>query len=281
MAKRSLSAIMSLALLALYPTAASAMTVYMKNKERIEAESVWRSDGRVFIKIDRDARIDFAEDAVDLVKTFDQKNREIKSKTKTIKVATGDGGASASVKPQENFTPSTLASREVAPAKTKGVLQNENILVSRPGGYKVDFQDRQGKLLTTEMVPEGESVHNWTEMITMQIFFGGVPQLNPEAFSEGVASLWKRSCPGAEIQHIRKGTENGYPFAFWIQACPENPMTGKPEVTFLKAIQGNDSFYVVQKAWKYSPSEEDIVTWTRFMSTVKVCDSRIEGRVCP
>jgi hypothetical protein len=268
-------------LLAFYPTAASAMTVFMKNNERIEAESAWRSDGRVFIKIDRDARIDFTEDEVDLARTFDQKNREVKSKAKAVKVAAGDGVESAPKKPHDNSGPLAPASREVAPAKTKGVLQEENILVSLPGGYKVDFQKRQGNLLMTEMVPEGESVQNWTEMITTQIFSGGVPQRTPEAFSRALGYLWMQSCQGAGVQHIRKGTENGYPFAFWMQTCPKNPMTGKPENAFLKAIQGSDSFYLVQKAWKYTPSEEDIVTWTRFMSAVRVCDSRIEGRECP
>jgi hypothetical protein len=273
-AKRSLPAIMLFALLASYPAAVLAMTVYMKNDERIEAESAWRSNGRVFIKIDRDALIDFSEDEVNLARTFDRKNRGAASKTKTAKATAGSGVKSAPKRAQNDLAPP-------ASAKTKGHLRDENLLVSLAEGYKVAFQDRQGNMLMTEMVPEGESVHDWTEMITSQVFLGGVPQRNPEAFSEGLVTLWTRSCQGAETQHIRKGTENGYPFAFWMQSCPKNPMTGKPENVFLKAIQGNDSFYVVQKAWKYSPSEEEVISWTRFMSSVRVCDSRIKGRECP
>jgi hypothetical protein len=281
LAKRSLPVIMLFAFLALYPAAASAMTVYMHNDESIEAESAWRSNGKVFIKIDRDALIDFAEDEVDLARTFDRKNSAVKGKAKTVKVASGGEVRSTPKKPQDNAGHSASASQNVASSKTKGRLQDENILVSLPEGYKVDFQDRQGNMLITEMVPMGESVHNWTEIITLQVILGGVQQRTPEAFSKGLSALWTRSCQGAEIQHIRKGAENGYPFTFWMQSCPRNPMTGKPENVFLKAIQGNDSFYVVQKAWKYSPSEEEVVDWTRFMSKVRVCDSRIEGRECP
>ena len=136
-------------------------------------------------------------------------------------------------------------------------------------------------MLLTEMVPKGESVDNWTEMVTTQVFLGGVPQRTPAAILEALSAVWIRNCQGAEIQHIRKGTENGYPFAFWMQTCPKNPMTGKPEIALLRAIQGNDSFYVVQKAWKYAPADEEIAVWSRFMSGVSVCDSRMKGRECP
>jgi hypothetical protein len=212
-AKRSLPAIMLFALLAFCPAAASAMTVYMKSDERIEAESAWRSNGRVFIKIDRDALIDFSEDEVNLARTFDRKNREAASQTKTAKSAAGSSTPKAKeIQTAAGFT--GPANRKEASVKTRGLLKDENLLISMADGYKIDFQDRQGNMLMTELVPEGESVHNWTEMITMQIFFGGVPQRNPEAFSEGLVTLWTRSCQGAETQHIRKGTENGYPFAF-------------------------------------------------------------------
>jgi len=55
----------------------------------------------------------------------------------------------------------------------------------------------------------------------------------------------------------------------------------KPEYTWFKAIQGNDSFYVVQKAFKFNPSEEQITQWTAFFRSIKVCDSRLKDRPCP
>ena len=48
-----------------------------------------------------------------------------------------------------------------------------------PTGYKVDFQQRKGNMLMTEMVPVNESVNNWTEMVTVQIFYG-LKNVTPE-----------------------------------------------------------------------------------------------------
>ncbi len=39
-----------------------------------------------------------------------------------------------------------------------------------PKGYKIDYEKKAGNQIMTEMVPQGETVKNWTEMVTVQIF---------------------------------------------------------------------------------------------------------------
>jgi hypothetical protein len=51
-------------------------------------------------------------------------------------------------------------------------LQNENLLVTVPDGFKIDFQQKNKEMLISEMVPGAESVNDWTQMVTVQIFFG-------------------------------------------------------------------------------------------------------------
>jgi hypothetical protein len=62
-----------------------------------------------------------------------------------------------------------------------------------------------------------------------------------------------------------------------------NPASGigSPEITWFKAVQGNDSFYLVQKAFKFEPSKEQITRWMGYLRKVSVCDSRIADRACP
>jgi hypothetical protein len=36
---------------------------------------------------------------------------------------------------------------------------------------------------------------------------------------------------------------------------PKNRESGKPEITWFKAVQGNNSFYLVQKAFRFEPSK--------------------------
>jgi hypothetical protein len=42
-------------------------------------------------------------------------------------------------------------------------LQNENLLMTIPDGYKTDFQEKTRDMLISEMVPADQNVSNWTE----------------------------------------------------------------------------------------------------------------------
>ncbi|MET0279288.1 MAG: hypothetical protein ABW198_13240 [Pseudorhodoplanes sp.] len=165
-----------------------------------------------------------------------------------------------------------------APAHAQ--LQNENLMVAVPEGYKLDFQDRNSNQLISEMVPAGESVKNWTEMLTVQIFFG-MGSLTPEQFKQRTERLWTETCPGVHSSTVTQAVERGYPMTVWIQFCPLNKQTSKPEFTLLKGIQGKDSFYVVQKAFRFQPDKEQIEQWSRYLRTVYVCDTRLADRSCP
>lgn len=159
-------------------------------------------------------------------------------------------------------------------------LENENLLAELPAGYKVDFQQRKGNTQITEMVPSNESVQNWTEMVTVQVFYG-LKDVTPEQFKGRIEQLYSSACPGSQTKPLGQGTERGYATGTWVMLCPLNGQTGKPENTWFKAIQGRDSFYVVQKAYKFTPSKEQESKWLGFLKNVSVCDSRLADRACP
>ena len=158
-------------------------------------------------------------------------------------------------------------------------FEGENLLVSMPQGYKIGFQKRQGNAQISEMVPSAETVESWTEMLTVQVFHGLATA--PEQFRDRVAQAWAKACARAIVKPIASAVEKGYPVAFWLLSCPLNAQSGKPEVTFMKAIRGKDSFYVVQKAFRFEPSQAQVVTWTQFLKNVGVCDTRLAERACP
>ncbi|MCC6300755.1 MAG: hypothetical protein IT314_15815 [Anaerolineales bacterium] len=159
-------------------------------------------------------------------------------------------------------------------------LENENLLTTIPDGFKVDYQAEQNNQIITEMVAEGESVQNWTTLITVQIFLGNT-STSPEQFQDNLTQLWFGACPNSESYPVADGIENGYNFVLWQLYCPLNPSTQKVEFTYIKAIQGNDSLYSVQVAFRYQPTDDDITRWMQYLKTVQVCDSRIPERACP
>jgi hypothetical protein len=159
-------------------------------------------------------------------------------------------------------------------------LVNENLLTTPPAGYHVGFSNKTADGLITEWVPAGETVENWTEMVTVQVFYH--LHGSPESFMSNLETRWLRSCPGAgPAQPIANAVENGYPTLVWLLSCPQNPANGKMEITWFKAVQGNDSFYLVQKAFKFAPSKEQIGRWVGYLKAVRVCDSRLADRACP
>jgi hypothetical protein len=157
---------------------------------------------------------------------------------------------------------------------------NENLLIVTPKGYEVGYRDKKKDSLITEWVPVGETVDNWTEMVTVEVFYG--LKVASELFMHDQEKRWRAACPGAsEARLVADGIENGYPARVWFLECPRNPESGKPEITWFKALQGNDSFYVVQKASRFRPDREQIMHWVGYLRDVKVCDSRLADRACP
>jgi hypothetical protein len=155
---------------------------------------------------------------------------------------------------------------------------NETLLAGLPDGYKRDFEQKTNESLISEMVPVGQSVSNWTEMVTVQVFY--TLKTTPQQFKAQMDKERAAACPGSETQPVTQGDENGYPSMVWLQNCPLNKATGKPEITWFKAIAGNDSFYVVQVAFKAWPSKELIAQWMHYLKDVRVCDTRLPERPC-
>jgi hypothetical protein len=158
-------------------------------------------------------------------------------------------------------------------------LADENLLVTKPDGYIVGFETKKNNMTMQEWVPSSQAVDNWMEMLTVQIFHG--LKAAPQQFQDNMVQRWKAACPNASAATIASPTENGYPAQLWLLQCPNNPETNKPENTWSKAILGNDSFYLVQKAFKFDPSKEQITQLMNFLRSVGVCDTRLPDRACP
>jgi hypothetical protein len=166
-----------------------------------------------------------------------------------------------------------------AGAASAAPLEDENLLQGLPEGFQVGNQIKRDGLTMVEMVPAGESVTVWSEMVTTQIFHSSTASLD-DYFGD-MRNHWTAACAGMGATPIRDGHENGYPFALWLFSCPMNPSTGKPETTWMKGVRGNDALYVVQWAFRSQPSEDDIRRSVSYLRRVVVCDSRRPQSACP
>lgn len=158
-------------------------------------------------------------------------------------------------------------------------LADENVLVPDLPGYHVDYRVKNSKVSLVEMTRDSETVHDWTELVTAQTYFS--PTVPTAAgFLAAAQHAADQLCPGNVFSSRLEGTANGYPFVQWTNHCPTDSRTGKTEWTIFKAIRGKDALYVVQKGFRFDPSDLQLREAADFLARVTVCDARDAGHPC-
>jgi hypothetical protein len=172
-------------------------------------------------------------------------------------------------------------------AEGNNLYPGENFQVPLPEGWKIGWGKNDETLQMTELVPAAETVENWTQMVTVQIFKGRT-DLNPKTFSESMAGLFQRGCDKVGAGKIGQRTVNGYASAQILIACTREAQSGRGSLTVVRSFAGNDSFYVVQMAWRTDPFALDAMPISReqfkeglsHLNKVVVCDTRGNGHPC-
>ncbi len=159
---------------------------------------------------------------------------------------------------------------------------SEDIYFDLPHGFEEGFEDGDESFFIQEWVPRGETVDDWSQMLTLTV--QNLPNLDPVEFFNHMADGWEESCPEYGGMLLHEGLENNYPVAVWFLKCPSNPMTNKPEFAYVKGISGNDNFYTVQLAYALHSDElnESIINRSMaFLKQTVVCDgSRPQVHAC-
>ena len=160
-------------------------------------------------------------------------------------------------------------------------LEDENVLLAPPAGFEVGYNETSRDRVTLiEWVPAGETVDNWSEIVTVLIFRKR-PDLDPEGFLRMLQDKWLTDCKGAAPAPVTKGNLNGYGSATMLMRCPLFPSTGKPETTIFVGIKGKDAFYMVQRAVRAAGSPAEVERLRAYMAKVSACDTRSRAHPCP
>jgi hypothetical protein len=173
----------------------------------------------------------------------------------------------------------TLIGCTAAGALGQSLIDAENLLFSPPKDFKIGYQATRDKQLITEWVPAAETVEDWTQMLTVQIFRGAT--VDAATFLQVVGKRYMNDCPGTTAKGIFTGQVNGYVVSMLLLKCPKNPGTGRPETTAFRVIKGKDALYSVQRAWRAVPSDQEVDDVMHALGKVTVCDTRAPEHPCP
>jgi hypothetical protein len=105
--------------------------------------------------------------------------------------------------------------------------------------------------------------------------------LDPAQFLGRLQQQWLAACPGSKPASVLSGKANGYSASMMMLHCPLLAATGKPETTMFRAIQGSDSFYVVQRAVRSAASPEQVEKMKKYLGEVSVCEAGSPQHPCP
>ncbi len=164
----------------------------------------------------------------------------------------------------------------------------EALYLIPPTGWKMQFHHRQGDVELSELVPAGQTIRDWTDMLSVQIFYGPPKQTAQELLAEAMARI-KNECKEAAAGPVLPGIENGYETALRAVACPELKRWGKGEMDLYKSLRGRANAYLVERSWRGAPFEkahpplpaETTKEWLAFMNQVVLCDNADPHRPCP
>lgn len=138
-----------------------------------------------------------------------------------------------------------------------------------PKGWRIADQAQHAGQGILEVVPADETARNWTRMITVQIFPES-RKYRPGPFIDGMGQLAKRVCVKTRLVPVITARQNGYAFSQKVLSCVRRRAPNIKETTDIKAIQGKQSFYVVQVAWKGNIAVREMRYWGYYMRDVTV-----------
>ncbi len=157
--------------------------------------------------------------------------------------------------------------------------ETEQLLYSIPENYVLGYQIKESNMLLMEFIPKGETSENWTEMITLQTFYG-LDNMTPKEYAARVKKAGASVCPGIKSTLGKETLDNGYQAYSWKQVCDLNPNTKREEATLLKAIAGRRNLYVIQKAWGYYPDQKETQIWSEYIKNTILCNSEKPTGLC-
>jgi|GEM_PF-1642733 len=182
------------------------------------------------------------------------------------------------------------SAQSAADKKTLPQRSGEIFVVNLPDptNWKMGSQTEEKNKLMVEYVPKHQSMDAWQEMIASYVFFG-VQNAPADVFLARLLDKMNAVCESGRHEKVAAANELGNAAARSVHFCPKSLVSGDGEVTFLKALQGRDNFYIVQRVWRGTPfaqhaqafTPQKTAEWQRYLDSVVVCDNLDPARACP
>jgi len=149
-------------------------------------------------------------------------------------------------------------------------IDRETMILSTPEDWHSTQPLGNENKVDLNYFPEGEDHSEWTETLREEIYRTTAGMESADRVYELRSVGDSKNCPNYTSEIREQEPENGYSMIVWRQSCQPSE-----ELTFSslhKVVLGNDRLYILNKIWKYEPSNRIWRRWEDFFEGIYVCD---------
>jgi hypothetical protein len=188
-----------------------------------------------------------------------------------------------------------------APASALEPLGDRGVAVVNGGGgeffmtpvpidWAVAHASRTDRIVHMAWVPEGQSAEGWADKVSVQLYPGAAGMTGPELLDR-LAEQYDADCRDLLATEVQTRQKHGHRVSFRFLGCTRHADTGRGQLALFRTIEGAQSFYLVQRAWRTPafardtlPFDRELLGKTRlWLQGGRVCDatSTDPERACP
>ncbi len=166
--------------------------------------------------------------------------------------------------------------QEEAPLTQSG----ERLMATPPSGWQRIYQFNNQKLRISEFIPAEEKGKAWTIKLAFESNKAEAIEIDPLDLLQVDTDYARKNCRETQLFNVYAGYENEYETAVQMLICTENISQQMGEIALIKAIRGNEYYYVIRlvrrvppfKPGEHNLEEKEIALWSRYLSQMYVCD---------
>jgi hypothetical protein len=144
-------------------------------------------------------------------------------------------------------------------------------------GFVVGYEAANAEQSIREQIPAGETVQEWTRMVTTQRFGDAATRLTPTDLLGVIARNLAATCPGSTTSEMVTRPRNGHAAAQFRADCPLLAQTGKPETFIILVVAGAEDLHAKQVAFRRVPTAADLQWAEDVLAAVALCETGQDG----
>ncbi|MFD2204928.1 hypothetical protein [Kiloniella antarctica] len=125
----------------------------------------------------------------------------------------------------------------------------EFFMAAIPDGWQALPRVTEVQQTSAEWLPMGQTVENWTDMITVQVFPGWA-EGDVSVFLDELADIYKKNCEVSGATPPLKDQVNGFLTGFRLINCTRDLTRNSGEVSLFRALIGKNAAYLIQRVFR-------------------------------